>query len=371
MKAFRFVGRSLVFTILCIQLLGCKSGQESVILPKSDALKDAADFPVGSAVGLKSLLGDTLIKELFLKHFNSVTERNQMKMRAIAPEEGKYYWGLADSLVDFSRENGLRLFGHTLIWHSSTPMWVIEKARADSAWLRQFMREYITSYVGRYKGKVDGWDVVNEGMETSGGEFRKTFWYNTLGEEYIADAFRYAHEADPDAVLFYNDFNIERDTAKLHAVIRMIKNLQKENVPIGGLGFQMHIRMDIPDETIAYALKLGAETGLQIHLSEVDVIFNRHTDEYGSGIQIYQELTDSMKLEQGEKYRNLVHMYRTIVPEEQQYGITFWGFIDKYSWIRGFFNILDWPLLFDDNLRPKPAFDGFMSGLQENLEQKP
>jgi endo-1,4-beta-xylanase len=204
-------------------------------------------------------------------------------------------------------------------------------------------------------------------METIGGDYRKTLWYKALGKDYIAKAFRYAHEADPEAILFYNDFNIERDTAKLNGVLRMISDLKVQGVPINGLGFQMHIRMDIPDETIAYCLRKGAETGLQIHLSELDIIFNKHDDSKGGGIQLHDELTDVMKEKQAEKYYNLVKMYRTIVPKEQQYGITFWKFNDRDTWINRFFNLQDWPCIYDENLNPKPAFYGFKRALEEEV----
>ena len=126
----------------------------------------------------------------------------------------------------FAEANNQRLFGHNLIWHSSTPKWVEEKGSKDSLWMGEFMGEYIKTYVGRYKGKISGWDVVNEGLETHGGELRETMWYDALGEEYIEKAFIYAHEADLEAILFYNDFNIERDTLKLNATLELIEKLR-------------------------------------------------------------------------------------------------------------------------------------------------
>ncbi len=333
----------------------------------SEGLKDYSDFPIGTAIRIKTLLNDPELQKLQIQNFNSITSASDMKMNKIMPSEGVYYWDRIDSIVNYAETNNQRLFGHNLIWHSSTPKWVEEKASKDSLWLETFMKEYITTYVGRYKGKVAAWDVVNEGLESAGGAIRKTMWYNAIGKDYIAKAFTYAHEADPNAILFYNDFNIERDTVKLNATLKLIKDLRNEGVPISGLGFQMHIRMDIPDDIIAYALKKGAETGLQIHLSEVDIIFNKHDDTRGGGMQIYDELTDDMKEAQAKKYQNLVKMYRTIVPKEQQYGITFWDFTDRDTWIKGFFNINDWPTIYDENLKPKPAYFGVLEGLKENL----
>jgi len=334
---------------------------------KSKGLKDYADFPIGSAISVRKLSKDSELQKLHFKNFNSITTGNAMKMYNIAKKKGEHNFTAADQMVEYARKNKQRLFGHTLIWHSGTPAWVKDLAKDPEA-LDAFMKDYIHTYVGRYKRKVHGWDVVNEGMNTVGGEFRETMWFKALGKDYIAKAFQYAHEADPKAVLFYNDFNIERDTAKLHGVLRMIKELKANGVPISGLGFQMHIRMDIPDEVIAYCLKKGAETGLQIHLSEVDIIFNKHDDTKGGGVQIYEELTDEMQQEQAEKYKNLVIMYRSIVPKKQQYGITFWGFNDRDTWINGFFDLNDWPCILDKNLEPKPAYFGFIEGLKEDIK---
>ncbi len=341
--------------------------KKTITFDDSMGLKDISEFPIGSTISVRGIGRDSILDSLHLKNFNSITAGNAMKMYSIARDQEKYNFDAPDRMLEFAQKNNHRLFGHTLIWHSGTPQWVQELAEKNPEALDDFMKDYIQTYVGRYKGKVDGWDVVNEGMNTVGGEYRETMWYNALGKDYIAKAFRYAHEADPDAILFYNDFNIERDTLKLRGVLNMIKDLKSQGVPISGLGFQMHLRMDIPDEIIAYTLKKAAETGLQIHLSEVDIIFNKHDDTRGGGVQIYDEVTDEMLQQQKEKYKNLVLMYRTLIPREQQYGITFWGFADKYSWIDYFFKIDDWPCIYNDSLKPKPAYYGFAEGLQKDL----
>ncbi|WP_087521307.1 endo-1,4-beta-xylanase [Polaribacter sp. SA4-12] len=361
MNYSKYFNSIFIITIVSL-LLSCNGSDKK---EKLKGLKEHADFPIGTAIKIKTLSKDEKLQKLQISNFNSITSASDMKMNNITPKEGVYSWGIIDSIVGYAHKNNQRLFGHNLIWHSSTPNWVKEKAAKDSLWLGTFMKEYITKYVTRYKGKVAAWDVVNEGLESHGGNVRKTMWYNALGKDYIAKAFQYAHEADPEAILFYNDFNIERDTLKLNSTLKMIKELQAKGVPISGLGFQMHIRMDTPNEVIANSLKKAVKTGLQIHISELDIIFNKHDDTRRGGIQVYEKLTDEMKQEQAKKYKSIVKMYKTIVPKEQQYGITFWDFTDRDTWIKGFFNINDWPTIFDEQLEPKPAYFGFLEGLKE------
>ncbi len=331
---------------------------------ESQGLKDVSSFPIGTAINFDQLKADAKLKKIQIENFNSITAENDMKMYSVKPNEKEYNWDKVDQMIAYAQRNKQRVFGHTLVWHSGTPDWVKEKGRKDTLWLDNFLKEYIFDYVGRYKGKVDGWDVVNEGLETKGGDYRKTLWYDVLGKNYIYKAFRYAHQADPSAKLFYNDFNIERDTLKLRGLLNMVKELKSENVPISGIGFQMHIRMDIPDEVIEYTLKMAAETGLLIHLSEVDIIFNEHDDTRNGGIQNFNELTEEMKIAQAKKYESLVNIYKKVVPKEQQYGITFWDFTDRDTWIKRFFKIKDWPCLFDENLETKPAYYAFKKALQ-------
>jgi endo-1,4-beta-xylanase len=349
---------SIVFLAI---LISCQTN-----VPTRDpvSLKNTAPFPVGTAASYRQLMTDDSLRAVIVNEFNSITSENDMKMYSVMPRPGEFSWQRTDSIVAFCSRHNMRLFGHALVWHSATPRWLTE-AGHDSTSLSAFMKDYIHTYVSRYKGVVDGWDVVNEPVTDSAGTMRETYWYNMLGETYIDQAFFAAHDADPKAILFINDYNTERDPVKLKATIDLINRLKSRGVPISGIGLQMHTRMDIPDEIIAWSLQQAAATGLQVHLSEVDIIFNRHNDKQGGGEQIYDSLTREMEQAQADKYRRLAQMYREFVPENQQYGITFWGFNDRTTWINGFFKLKDWPTIFDENLRKKPAYYGFLEGLSE------
>lgn len=338
------------------------------IVEEHQGLKDVGEFPIGGAVDIMKVLSDEKLRAITIRNFNSITSTNDMKMYSIIPKKNQYNWTKMDSLIAFCERNDQRLFGHTLLWHHGLPKWIEEEAAMKGKeWASRFLQEYIYRVVSRYRGKIAAWDVVNEGFESAGGAYRETFWYKTLGKEYIAKAFHVAHRADPDAELFYNDFNIERDTAKLHAVLQMIEELKAQGTPITGLGFQMHIRMDTPDEAIAYALQEAAKTGLKIHISELDIIFNKHNDNQDGGEQVIRVLSHKLLQAQSDKYKNLVKMYRQYIPKEQQYGITFWDFTDRDTWVRPFFKLLDWPTVFDEQLERKPAYYGFAKGLVEEL----
>lgn len=359
--------RAIIGFFLSIALpfsAGCAVQNQSANVIEEPALRSISPFPIGSSIRYLPFQKDLRLQSLQKLHFSSYTAGSDMKMHQVMPMENSFDFSVVDSIVQHTEDYDQRLFGHNLIWHSSTPTWVKNKAKKNPEWLASFMREYIHEYVGRYRGKVHGWDVVNEGLKTAGSGYRTdSIWYETLGPQYIEMAFRYAHEADPDAVLFYNDFNLERDLDKFESMMSIVRDFQSREVPISGIGFQMHIRMDIPNSIIAETLKRAADTGLQIHLSEVDIIFNTHDDSRGGGIQRFDTLTPEMRGAQKKKYYDLVTIYREVVPESQQYGITFWGFNDRDTWIRRFFDMQDWPTIYDDNLAPKPAFWGVVEAL--------
>ncbi len=342
--------------------------EERISRPVPNGLKHYSTFPIGGAINIDDVLKDKKLEEITSREFSSITSTGDMKMYSIASKEGIYNWDNVDKLVAFTQKNEQRLFGHALVWHYALPEWIQNKAKKNKLWFPKFYKEYIQTVVKRYKGKVVAWDVVNEALATKGKDgMRKTFFLENLGDNYIADAFHYAHEADPDAILFYNDFNLERDTVKVNSAIALINQLKKDGVPIHGIGLQTHLRMDVPDSLIIKAFQKFATTGLKVHLSEVDIIFNKHDDTQGGGKQSITELTEQMKKDQAKKYKNLVLMYKKYIPKEQQFGITFWDFTDRDSWIKSFFQIDDWPTVYDDNLEPKPAYYGFKEGLETKV----
>lgn len=353
--------KNLLLLFLVLIFSSCVS---DILTGDQVTLRNAASFPIGTAASYRQLSTDDSIQAIIINEFNSITPENDMKMYSIMPRPDEYQWERVDSIAAFCKRHDMRLFGHVLVWHSATPQWLVE-AEHDSVSLSAFLQDYVTTYVSRYKGIVDGWDVVNEVISDSAGAMRETFWYSMLGEKYIDIAFRAAHKADPNAVLFINDYNTERDTVKLNATIDLINRLKSRGVPVSGIGLQMHTRMDIPEEVIAHSIQKAAETGLKVHLSEVDIIFNRHNDKQGGGEQLYDELTSEMAQEQGEKYMHIANLYRNIVPKNQQYGITLWGFNDRTTWINPFFNLNDWPTIYDNNLKRKPAYYGLLNGIMD------
>ena len=224
--------------------------QTSKLLPDSSkGLKDyySGYFPVGVAVSPRALKTDEAT--LIIRQFNSLTPENAMKMGPIHPKENEYYWKDADSIVAFAQRNGMRVRGHNLCWHNQTPSWLFVDDKGDTvskAVLLQRLKEHITTVVNRYKGKIYAWDVVNEAISDKPDEYlRPSPWLKICGEEYIAKAFEYAHEADPNAMLFYNDYN-EISTIKRAKIIRLVKSLKDAGVPINGVGLQAHWAINEP-----------------------------------------------------------------------------------------------------------------------------
>ena len=213
--------------------------------------------------------------ELILQQFNSLTPENSMKMGPIHPEENRYHWKDADSIVAFAQRNGLKVRGHNLCWHNQTPQWMFKDSAGKTVTkevLLQRLKEHITTVVSRYKGKIYAWDVVNEAISDKPGEYlRPSLWHQICGEEYIAKAFEYAHEADPDAVLFYNDYN-EINAAKREKIYKLVKGLKDAGVPIGGVGLQGHWAINEPSkEQLDSTLKKFADLGLKMQVTELDI----------------------------------------------------------------------------------------------------
>lgn len=305
-------------------------------------------FNIGAAVNLNTIKSQ---KDLLRKHFNSITAENDMKFIEIQPSEGGVTFEKADQLAAFAKENGMKMRGHTLVWHNQTPEWVFEGA--DRETLLQRMKEHITAVMNRYKGTIFCWDVVNEAVTDEGPVLlRPTKWLEIIGEDYIEKAFEYAHEADPDALLFYNDYN-ESNPEKREKIYKLVKSLVDKGVPIHGVGLQAHWNLVNPGlEDIRTAIERYASLGLKLHLTELDVsVFNfedKRTD--------LTEPTHEVLELQAERYCQvfqLLRQYRNHIT-----SVTFWGAADDYTWLSDFpvRGRKNWPFLFDENHQPKESF---------------
>jgi endo-1,4-beta-xylanase len=324
-----------------------ETATETFVYPRSlRAAAEARGLLVGSCVEgtpAKRLWEDPTYASVLLRECNYLTPENNMKWEAI--EE----WGFApaDALVKFASDHQMKVKGHCLIWHEWLPARINSNLSADA--LRQAVEKHIREEVGHYRGKVYAWDVVNEAVDNNG-ELRKTIFLDKLGEGYIAEAFQLAHEADPDALLFYNDY-AEWPGAKSDRVYELVKKLVADGVPIHGVGMQMHLMAwnHASPEDIAANVRRLVALGLKVAITEMDVRISES--------ELPGTLTERLEIQ-----RRIYHDVIAACIREKVTGITFWGFTDAHSWIDLTFGPDD-PLLFDENYQPKPAYWGVMDAL--------
>jgi endo-1,4-beta-xylanase len=342
--------------------------------PPATTLKDAfrGAFRVGAALNANQFSGvDTRGAALVKTQFNTISPENVLKWEAVHPQPGIYDFNAPDKYVAFGEQNGMFVIGHTLVWHSQTPRWVFQDASGrpvsrDTLLAR--MRDHIHTVVGRYKGRIKGWDVVNEALAEDG-SLRRSPWLTIIGDDYIAKAFEYAREADPAAELYYNDYSVE-NAAKRNGAVQLIAKLKAQGVPVTAIGLQGHDKMDWPtpaqqDSTIAALAKLG----VKVNITELDVdvlppaVLNRtadvsvraqldpKTNPFVSG------LPDTVQKALAARYAALFQVFlehRDVIDR-----VTFWGVGDGDSWLNNWpvLGRVSYPLLFDRQDNPKPAFD--------------
>ncbi|HWH63005.1 MAG TPA: endo-1,4-beta-xylanase [Ginsengibacter sp.] len=317
-------------------------------------------FHIGVAVTPRNLSGEEA--QLILKEFNSLTPENAMKMGPIHPKENEYYWKDADSIVNFAQHHGLKVRGHNLCWHNQTPAWMFKDENGNQVTkevLLQRLKDHITTVVNRYKGKIYAWDVVNEAISDKQDEYlRNSLWYQICGEEYIAKAFEYAHKADPDAILFYNDYN-QIGAVKREKIYKLVKSLKDAGVPIGAIGIQAHWAVNEPsraqlDSTIQELSGLGLP--LQITEMDISVYPKEHIARAERPEDADTAFTSERENKQMEIYKMCFDLFRKYKSDIS--GVTFWNISDKYSWLNNFpvRNRKDYPLLFDRNLQRKKAY---------------
>ena len=349
---------------LLIIFIACEKVESQEAKPVT--LQNNASFPIGFAVDPTAMKDNVPYQKTVLDQAGSITAENVMKPSRINAQKGVFNFEKADYLIDVAKAQGKRVHGHTFVWYTNTaPTWM--KQIKDSTELEAALKNYIQTVGTHFKGKVASWDVVNEAFDNATGEIRMASTDEkgqtllnlggVIGKDYVARMFRYAHQADPDALLFYNEYGQETNTKKLDAVLKMVADFKKRSVPVHGLGLQMHININTPNAGIENAIKKYADTGLLVHISELDIAMNptRTKD-----LAVTAEILDK----QLQKYKFVVAAYKRIVPAKQQFGITMWGVGDANSWIPGFCSCTDFPLLFDSQYKPKPAYDGFIEGLK-------
>lgn len=290
---------------------------------------------LGTAVNLAALAEDDVYREWVATQFDSVTAENAMKWEALEPTRGHYEWGPADALVAFARANGQGVRGHTLVWHNQNPAWLAD-VPADE--LGAVLKAHVQTTMRHFRGHVRQWDVVNEVVEEDG-TLRDTVWLRALGPGYIADAFRWAHEADPDALLFYNDYDIEDVNAKSDGVYDLVRELKRQDVPIHGVGVQGHCSVEQPPTTLAENLGRFDALGVHTAVTEADVRMAMPPD--------------PAKLRaQADVYRSLL---RACLLTPGCLSFTVWGYADRYSWVPGWFEGAGAACILDENFAAKPA----------------
>ncbi|MDH7599673.1 MAG: endo-1,4-beta-xylanase [Sedimentisphaerales bacterium] len=368
-------GRVLNSIAILVSLVILAVGRASTSdLPAlKDVFKDY--FLIGGALNRNLVMGrDPNAAQIAIKHYNTATPENDMKWQLIHPEPDRYNWGPADTFVEFCQKHNMVPIGHTLVWHAQTPRWVFQDSNGGPATrdvLLARMKDHITTVVGHYKGRVKGWDVVNEALNDNG-TLRNSPWLRIIGEgspekqyDFIEYAFRWAHEADPDAELYYNDYNLDTSKAKCDGAVAIVKYLKSKGVRIDGVGIQLHAGLTYPSvETLEYAITNLAATGVKVMVTELDI--RTQTRGYrGADISmVSREGTADPNAAAAETQKKLAEKYAEIFSVLLKHSksitrVTFWGVYDATSWIGGS------PLLFDRNYQPKEAFFAVIKTAQQ------
>ncbi len=339
-----------------------------------EAYKDF--FLIGTALGGSQIAGeDPQALELTVREFNTITPENEMKFGPIHPQPDSFNFEPADRFVQFGEKNGMFIVGHTLVWHSQTSRWIFVDENGqdvDRDELLARMKHHIDTVVGRYKGRVKGWDVVNEALNDDG-TLRQSKWLQIIGEDYIEKAFEYAHAADPDAELYYNDYNMHR-ADKAQGAVRIVKNLLDKGLRVDGIGMQGHWGLNYPTvEEAEASIRAFGDLGVHVMITELDINVLPDPWQWRSadvGMDVDREkalnpyvdgLPDSVQQQLTDQYEKLFALF--LKHSDTISRVTFWGTHDGHSWknnwpVRGRTN---YPLIFDRQYQPKPAYYAIMN----------
>ncbi len=355
-----------VSLISTLSLLFLRCGAESKQDPR-ESLKAAYEqyFPIGVALGAHTY-ADPRADSLIVRHFNTITAENCMKPHHVGRHAGEYNFDEADKLITYAEQNGMSVRGHALVWYQSAPEWFFAPADDGSPVTPELayerLRTYIHSVVGHFKGRVYCWDVVNEAISDKKGEYLRedNNWHKLCGGEFIEKAFIYAREADPDALLFYNEYGITYPE-KRNATIKLIKELQAKGVPIDGIGMQSHWNIEHPTrEALETTIEEFSKLGLIIHSTELDVRMSSHwaggqltAEDHEHAVYEY---TSELEERQTKQYKMIFETFREHADKVR--SVTFWNLYDKQTWLdRRKGNLgRHYPLLFDDDMAPKECY---------------
>jgi endo-1,4-beta-xylanase len=340
----------------------------------ADGLKDLfrGAFLVGAALAPQQFTGrDTASVALIRREFNAISPENVLKWERVHPEPDRYDFGPSDAYVAFGQRNGMFVLGHTLVWHSQVPRWVFQDADGKPLGRDQLlarMKEHIDTVVGRYRGRINGWDVVNEALNEDG-TLRESPWKRIIGPDYIAKAFQYAHAADPAAELYYNDYSLE-NPAKRAGAVRLVRSLLDAGIPVHAVGNQEHLKLRSPTPAaVDSTIRAFAALGVKMNVSELDIdllppavrgggadVATRGTrsaalNPYTAG------LPDSVQQALSARYVDLFRVF--LANKDAIDRVTFWGVADGDSWLNGWPvpGRTAYPLLFDRRLHRKPAYE--------------
>ncbi|MEV4293337.1 endo-1,4-beta-xylanase [Microbispora rosea] len=331
-------------------------GHSQPVRPPADSLRalgDRVGLRIGTAVNMDELGSNADYTRITAEQFSSVTPENVMKWQLVEPNRGTYDWAAADRLVSFAKQNKQLVRGHTLVWHSQLPTWLSSDGYTTTLSndeLKALLKKHIQDQVKHFKGDIWQWDVVNEAFDDDG-KPRETVWYKAWGGlGYIADAFRWAHEADPKALLFYNDYNLEFTGPKSNAVYDFVKTLNAQRVPIDGVGFQGHLDTQYGFPDLQNNLQRFADLGLKVAETEVDV---RTFTEAAPNVN-----TPTSPLASYAQESYWSRALKACLAVRECISFTPWGFGDTYSWIPGWFNNPQEgaALLYDADLKPKSQY---------------
>ena len=360
----------LAIPLFFLIFVGCKSADKVSKLSLKNALK--GKFLIGVAINERQALGfDTAAIKIVKQHFNSVVAENCMKSEVIEPLEGKFDFTKSDQFVKFGKQNKMFIIGHTLIWHSQVPAWFfVDQNGKDVSRevLIERMRKHITTVVGRYKGQVNGWDIVNEALEDDG-SWRQSKFYRIIGEDYVKLAFQFAHEADPKAELYYNDYSMAH-LGRRNAVVKMIKKLREQGIKVDGIGMQGHLTMSFPTiESEEKSIIAFGNLGVKVMITEMDLTVIPFPNQNGGAdvsmnYEYKKEMNpypDSLPDSVATLWNNrMADFFRLFLKHHDKISrVTIWGVSDAQTWRNNWpiSGRKDYPLLFDRNYQPKPIVE--------------